>query len=57
MSLADGTRIKIREYEKRIVELEQLLACEKTALEDEKAAHALTRAENQRLREAENGDT
>ena len=32
--------------------LKQLLACEKTALDDEKAEHALTRAENQRLREA-----
>ena len=36
---------------KRIADLEQLLACEKTALDDEKAEHALTGAENQRLRE------
>jgi len=42
---------KLRKQQQRIAELEQLLACEKTALEDEKAEHALTRAENQRLRE------
>lgn len=36
----------------KIVELEQLLACEKTALDDEKAEHELTRAENHRLRKS-----
>ena len=42
----------IEEQAGRIAELEQLLACEKNALDDEKAEHALTRAKNQRLRDA-----